>query len=225
VSAAVRRDGVKTGYCLAACAMLAAAWLGPLPALALENFAAQAALHVAIVAIAAPLLAASVACSRFDPVRRWPYGFSPLALSLLQAAIVWIWHAPTAQLAARAQPSLWWLQQGTLLLASVLLWVSVVGGDRATRYERVGAGIVALLMTSVHMTLLGGLFLISSSSYFGAQIASSFDDRHTGALLTLAGAAVVYLIAGAMLLAWLLKPGTGVREAAPPGVTTAGGRS
>jgi putative membrane protein len=226
MSAAARRDGVRTGYWLAACAVLSAAWLGPLPGLALERFAAQAALHVVLVTIAAPLLAASIARSRFDPVRRWPHGFSPLGLSLLQAAVVWTWHAPAAQLTARAQPSLWWLQQASLLLAAVLLWVSVVGGERATRYERVGAGIVALLMTSVHMTLLGGLSLIASSPYFGAEIASSFDDRHTGALLTLAGAAVVYLIAGAMLVAWLLKPGARVGEpTTSPRVTTAGGRS
>jgi putative membrane protein len=225
MKAGVRRDGVRSGFLLAACAVLAAAWLGPLPVLALEGFAAQAALHVVIVTIAAPLLAASVARSRFDPVRRWPQGFSPLALSLCQAGVVWAWHAPAAQLAVRAESSLWWLQQGTMLLAAALLWVSVVGGERATRYERVGAGIVALLMTSVQMTLLGGLSLISSSPYFGAEIASSFDDRQTGALLTLAGAAVVYLIAGVILVAWLLKPGTPGREAAAPRITTAGGRS
>ena len=225
MTAFVRRDGVRTGYCLTGCAVLAAAWLGPLPALALERFAAQAALHVVLVTIAAPLLAASVARSRFDPVCRWPHGFSPLGLSLLQAAVVWTWHAPAAQLAARAAPSLWWLQQGSLLIAAVLLWVSVVGGERATRYERVGTGIVALLMTSVHMTLLGGLSLISSSPYFGAEIASSFDDRRAGALLTLAGAALVYVIAGALLIAWLLKPGCLVRDVASAGVTTAGGRS
>src|SRR5690606_23793014 len=144
------------------CAVVAAAWLGPLPALALERFAAQAALHVVLVSLAAPLLAASIAGSRLDPVRRWAYGFSPLGLSLLQAGVAWGWHTPAAQLAVQAEPSLLWLQQCTLLLAAVLLWVSVLGGDRATRYERVGAGIVALLMMSVHMTLLGGSLLIAT---------------------------------------------------------------
>src|SRR5690606_27164764 len=156
--------------------------------------------------------------------RRWAHGFSPLGLSLLQAGVAWAWHTPAAQLAARAETGLW-LQQCTLLLAAVLLWVSVLGGDRATRYERVGAGIVALLMMSVHMTLLGGSLLIATSPYFGADIAASLDDRRLGALLILAGAAVIYTVAGALLLAWLLKPGTSMREAASAGVTTAGGRS
>ena len=215
----------RIGASIAACAVLAAAWLGPLPALAAERFAAQAALHVMLAAAAAPWLAAAVAGSQVDPVRRWPHGFSPLGLSLLQAGVVWIWHAPAAQLAVRAEPGLLWLQQVTLLLAAVLLWVSVLGGDRTTRYERVGAGVIALLMTSVHMTLLGGSLLIGTSPYFGAEIASSLDDRRLGALLILAGAVVIYTIAGALLLAWLLKPGAAARDAAPRAVTTAGGRS
>jgi len=216
---------VRTGASLAACAVVAAAWLGPLPALASERFAAQAALHVLLASVAAPWLAVGVAGSLADPVRRWPHGFSPLGLSLLQAGVVWIWHTPAAQVAVRAEPGFLWLQQVTFLLAAVLLWVSVLGGDRATRYERVGAGIIALLMTSVHMTLLGGSLLIGTSPYFGDEIAASLDDRRLGALLILAGAAVIYTVAGALLLAWLLKPGSGVRDAAPRGVTTASGRS
>jgi len=108
------------------------------------------------------------------------------------------------------------------LIAGALLWVSVLGGDRGTRYERVGAGIIALLMTSVSMTLLGGLSLITHSPYFGAEIAS-FDDRRLGGLLILAGAVVIYTIAGGLLLARLLKPGGDVAGAA--GITTAAGRS
>src|SRR5690606_1043070 len=154
--ASVRRMSVvgrrfRIGASIAACAVLAAAWLGPLPALAAERFAAQAALHVLLAAAAAPGLAAAVAGSQVDPVRRWPHGFSPLGLSLLQAGVVWIWHAPAAQLAVRAEPGLLWLQQVTLLLAAVLLWVSVLGGERTTRYERVGAGALAMLMSSGHM--------------------------------------------------------------------------
>lgn len=218
-------SSVRTFVSLTAAAVVAAAWLGPLPELALERFAAQAALHVVLVSIAGPLLAACIAGSHLDPVRRWPQGFSPLGLSLLQAGVVWAWHMPGAQLAARAEPSLLWVQQVTLLLAGLLLWVSVLGGDRATRYERVGAGIIALLTTSVSMTLLGGLSLIGRSPYFGAEMAVSFDDQTLGALLILAGAVVIYTVAGVLLLVRLLEPGGAVVRAAPPGITTAGGRS
>ena len=212
---------VKKGALFAAIAVVAAAWLGPLPDLALERFAAQAALHVVLATIVAPLLAASIAGTRYDPVRRWAHRFSPLGFSLLQAAVVWVWLAPAAQAAEPITPGLLWLEQVTILLAAVLLWMSVLGGDRATRYERVGAGIVALLMMSVHMTLLGGMALISSSPFVGDEIAAFADDRRTSGLVTLAGAAIVYAIAGALLLAWLLKPG--LTDASR--VTTASGRS
>lgn len=215
----------RTGASLAATGVVAIAWLGPLPGLALERFAAQAALHVVLVSIAGPLLAACIAGSRVDPVRRRPNGFSPLGLSLLQAGVVWAWQMPIAQLALRAEPSLLWLQQASLLLAGLFLWVSVLGGDRSARYERAGAGIIALLMTSISMTLLGGLSLIGRSPYFGAEMAASFDDRRLGALLILAGAAVIYTIAGVLLLAWLVKPGGTVAAPSSRPLTTAGGRS
>ncbi len=221
MTAPVLHERARGGVLLAACTIMAAAWLGPLPALALEQFAAQAALHVTLVSIAAPLLALSMAGSRFDPVGWWPRGLSPLGLSLIQAGVVWAWHTPMAQGVVRAEPGLFWMEQATVFLASALLWVSVLGGDKTTRYERVGAGIIALLMTSVHMTLLGCLSMITSSPYVGAEAVSSLADQKLGAMLILAGAAVVYSVAGALLLAGLLRP----QEAASARVTTAGGRS
>ena len=196
----------KRGLLVFGLAVIAAAWLGPLPELAIEHFAAIAALDVALVSAAAPLLAAAAGGSRFDPVVRWPHGFSPLAASLLQWGVAWGWHTPAAQLVIRSAPAGLWLQQLSFLLASVLLWLSVLGGERAARYERAGAGIVALLLTSVHMTMLAGLALISGSPFGGIELAASLDDRRLGALLTIGGAAIIYVIAGAMLIERLLRP-------------------
>lgn len=186
----------------------AVAWLGPLPELAAEHrsASASAALHVIVVCLAAPLLAAGAAGSRFDPVVRRPHALSPLAASLLQWGVVWCWHVPAAQLAIGSAPVVLWLQHVSILLASTVLWLSVLGGERATRYERAGAGIVALLLTSVHMTLLGGLAMISNWPLGGLDVASSVEGRRLGAILTLSGAAAIYAVAGAMLLAWLLRP-------------------
>jgi len=186
-------------------AVIAAAWLGPLPGLAVERFAALAALDVALVCAAAPLFAAAAAGSRFDPVVRWPQGFSPLATSLLQWGIAWSWHTQAAQLVMRV-PAGFWLQQATILLASVLLWLSVLGGEREARYERAGTGIVALLLTSVHMTMLGGLARIAEPPFGSIELAASVDDRRLGALLMIVGAASIYVVAGSMLLTRLLRP-------------------
>jgi putative membrane protein len=200
------------GWCLlTGLTVTVTAWFGPLPAAAAQHFSASAVLHVALVCIAAPLIAAGLAGSRFDMVRRWPQGFSPLAASMLQGAVVWGWQAPAAQAAARASAVFLWAEQGSFLIVAALLWLTVLGGERETRYERVGAGIVALLLTSVHMTLLAGLSMIAHRPLLGAELGATFDDRRLGALVTLAGAGVVYAVAGAMLVAWLLRPEPNVR--------------
>ena len=56
---------------------LAMSWLGPLPKHAQHAFAAHMAMHVLVVAVAAPLLALWLANTTRDPVRRRPWLFSP----------------------------------------------------------------------------------------------------------------------------------------------------
>ena len=74
--------------------ILAAAWLGPLPELAMQSFAAHMTLHMAVVAVAAPLLSIAIAGNRFDPVIRFPRPFSPIPASVGELLIVWAWHSP-----------------------------------------------------------------------------------------------------------------------------------
>ncbi len=59
-------------------AVLAMTWLGPLPEMASRYFTAHMAMHVAVVAIAAPVLALALGGLRADPARRWPVLFHPL---------------------------------------------------------------------------------------------------------------------------------------------------
>src|SRR5687767_8403180 len=73
---------------------LAAAWLGPLPALAQGAFYAHMTMHMLVVAVATPLIALGVAGSRLDPVWRAPRIFSPVPASLVELIVVWAWHAP-----------------------------------------------------------------------------------------------------------------------------------
>ena len=201
---------------LAGGAALTAAWLGPLPPLAADLFAAYSAAHVAVICVVTPLLAVAVAGSRFDPVKRWPRGFSPLAAALIEMLVVWGWHAP-AIFALREASALAALQQASFAAAGLVLWLSVLGGDGETRYERAGVGIIALLLTSMHMTLLGVLAMISAPLFSGAvDVAASMEDQRLGGLLILAGAGIIYLIAGLVLLAWLLRPGADVSRARRP---------
>lgn len=189
----------------AGAATLAAAWLGPLPELAAGSFAAHMAMHVSVVAVAAPLLALGLAGGRFDPARRWPSLLAPIPLSLAELAVVWAWHAPGLHHAARQGGAALALEQGSFLLCGVLVWVSAFGGAPARRAERASLGIVALLMTAMHVTLLGALLALAPRPLYahaagGAPGLSALDDQHLGGALMLAVGGSVYL-AGALALA------------------------
>ena len=72
--------------------MLALLWLGPLPSLAPHSFAAHMALHMGVVAVAAPLIAFGLASGAADPAEWWPRVFSAIPASLLELVVVWAWR-------------------------------------------------------------------------------------------------------------------------------------
>lgn len=189
--------------------VLAAAWLGPLPALARHAFAAHMTMHVAVIAIAAPLLAFGLAGSKRDPAVRWPAAFAPLPASLVELVVVWAWHAPALHHAARHAPLVRVLEQGSFLAAGLLVWLSAFGG-LASR-ERAAAGVGGLLLTSMHMTLLGVLLAGAPRALYahGATIApfglDVLQDQQLGGVLMLAVGGTVYLAGALVLLAGLLR--------------------
>ena len=183
------------------CLVLAAAWLGPLPALARHSFAAHMALHIAVVAIAAPLMAAGLARTPADPVLRWPRLFAPIPASIVELAVVWGWHLPVLHEAARGSTGVLLVEQLTFLASGLLLWSAAVGGQ-SMQHWRAGAGIAALLFTSIHMTLLGALFAVSPRALYGHG--DLFDQHLGGAIMLLVGGAS-YLIGGLWLTASVLK--------------------
>ena len=54
--------------------------------------------HMIAVAVAAPFLAYGIAGSRLDPAERWPTIVTPLAMSLVELVVVWLWHLPALRL-------------------------------------------------------------------------------------------------------------------------------
>ena len=73
----------RRAWLVAGVLVLAAAWLGPLPGWSRASFAAHMLMHMAVVALAAPLLALGLAGTRADPARRWPTVFGPVAASIV----------------------------------------------------------------------------------------------------------------------------------------------
>lgn len=218
--------------------VLIAAWCGPLPALAGHSFAAHMSLHMAVVALAAPAIACAVAGSRWDPVAYVPALFAPVLASVVELLVVWAWHAPALHHAAQHTTEGFAVEQATFFAAGVWLWLSALGGShgeiksarngehhfsdrtdaaRAVLAQRRGAGVLALLLTSMHMTLLGALLALSPRLLFahhgsGAGLSPLVDQQVGGAIMLVIGGAV-YLMGGVWLTGQLLRLRKSLRSA------------
>ncbi|WP_081974954.1 cytochrome c oxidase assembly protein [Novilysobacter arseniciresistens] len=212
---ATRADGVRPAWLAAGLAVLGAAWLGPLPEWSRQSFAAHMLMHMGVVAVAAPLVAAGLARSRFDPARHWPGWFAPMPASALEFVVVWAWHAPALHHAAGHVPELLVVEQGSFLLVGLLVWVAAFGGDAGRRRDRAAAGVAGLLMTSMHMTLLGVLLALASRPLYAGHGSamlglSALQDQHLGGVLMLVFGGVAYLLGALVLLAGLLRDRRGM---------------
>lgn len=189
--------------------LLALIWFGPLPRLSHTSFAAHMTMHMGVVAIAAPLLSLGVAGGRFDPVRRASRVFSPLLASLVELVVVWAFHAPALHHLARHASGMRVIEQGMFLASGLFLWLSIFGGSAARREERLGEGVLALLLTSMHMTLLGALIALPNRVLFAHESsgagASALEDQQLGGAIMLLVGGVVYLTGGLWLSARLLR--------------------
>lgn len=211
----MRRGALASGI-----AVLVLVWLGPLPSLARQAFSAHMVMHVSVVALAAPLIAVGLAGDRFDPSRRFPALFAPIPASALELVVVWGWHAPALHHAARSHEAALAIKQGSFLLAGLLVWFSAFGGDPDQRERRTAAGIVGLLLTSMHMTLLGALLALALRPVYPAYLHASagpiaftpLEDQHLGGAIMLLGGGTAYLAGGLTLMARLLRSRQGTRK-------------
>jgi putative membrane protein len=172
--------------------VLALAWGVSAPLLPRHPFTAHMASHMAVVAVAAPLLALAVAGTRVDPVRYGPRVlFSPIPASMVELVAVWGWHAPALHTAARLSPLAYAGEQASFLLAGLVLWAAVLGGRPVEWRQRRLAGIGALLFTSIHMTLLGALFTLAPRAFYshhdGASSHALFDLQLGGTVMLVVG--------------------------------------
>lgn len=191
--------------------MLGGLWFGPLPEMARQSFAAHMALHMGVVAVAGPLLALGLAGGVFDPVRRAPDWFPPVPWSVAELVVVWAWHAPALHHAARSSAAGFAAEQISFVAAGLIVWLSAFGGGATRSAERAGAGVAALLLTSMHMTLLGALLALTPRALYvhgahsvGAAL-TPLEDQHLGGAIMLVVGGVSYLAGGLWLTATLVR--------------------
>ncbi|GLS30975.1 Cytochrome c oxidase assembly factor CtaG [Mesorhizobium albiziae] len=196
--------------------LLALIWFGPLLSTWRGSFAAHMLAHMGVVAIASPLIAIgwrdSGVSLRFISL--------PILASLIELVVVWGWHAPALRLWVERSTFATVLEQASFLGAGLFLWhASLMPSSRDDRAHQ-AAGAFALLLTSVHMTLLGALLALSPRPLYGVAAVTCFgmkldaaQDQQLGAVIMLFVGAVVYLAGGVALLGRILQNVTGARKA------------
>jgi putative membrane protein len=200
---------MRRGVIVIGLLILAAVWLGPLPQLARQAFFAHMLMHMGVVAVAAPLLALGVAGGRLDATRQAPRLFAPIPASILELIVVWAWHAPALHHAARHHTAVLIIEQGMFFLAGVFVWLSAFGGDAMNGRSRSAAGLVALLLTAMHMTLLGALLALSPRPLYAHagefSGLTAIEDQHLGGAIMLLVGGASYLLGGLWLTVRLLR--------------------
>lgn len=188
--------------------VLALVWLGPLLGTWRESFSAGMVAHMGVVAVAAPLIALGLpAAWRFGP--SMPAAL-PVVASLVELFAVWGWHAPAIRAAVETSVAVTVVEQATFLAAGVLLWSTSFAAPGQRMHAASGAA--ALLLTSIHMTLLGALLSLSPRPLYGAGDVTCFgvvldagQDQQLGGVVMLAIGAVIYMAGGLTLVSRLLS--------------------
>ncbi len=189
---------------LAAAAGIAAlsAWAALLAGFVPAPFVRHMLADVAVTALAAPLLAAGLA-GRLRPIPLPP----PLPACAAAFAALWLWHVPLLHGLAVFSPLVRVIEELCLLGAAFVLWASALratAGGGAT-------GILALLLTAMHVFVLGSLLALAPRPLYTADIRTLGDvyahlaAQGAGGMVLLAGG-VMHCAGALWLLGRLLRP-------------------
>ena len=209
--------------------LLAAALVSPLHEAGERSFAAHMAEHELIMLVAAPLLVLSEPLAMFlwafpSGGRRWigRIGSSaavsaiwrtlvaPVTATLIQAAALWLWHAPALFDLALASEG-WHAAQHLSFLVSALLFWSAMLSRRTPRT----LAALCLIATSIISGALGALMALATSPWYVGYarmglapfgLTPAEDQQIAGLLMWVPGGLVHAGAALAMVRALLVSP-------------------
>jgi putative membrane protein len=208
---------------------IALSLLTPLHELGGRSFTAHMLEHELLMLVAAPLIAFSKPVGVLlwalpKAVRRaasglahhswynavWQSISTPLAATLLQAAMLWLWHAPAFFDRALASEGWHAAQHLSLLFSALLFWWAINGASSLQR--RHGTAAFCLFFTSLHSGLLGALMALSASPWYARYIAMGMsgtaglspleDQQIAGLIMWIPGGAVHAVVALVYLSRW-----------------------
>jgi putative membrane protein len=191
--------------------LLAFVWTGPLLDDWQGSFSAHMLAHMTVVAIAAPMIALALPDRSQRMLLSHSRPATPIIASLIELIVVWGWHAPVLRVLVQSSMIATVVEQISFFAAGLFLWLACIGGRQADSSVQRAAGAFALLLTSIHMTLLGALLALSPRPLYGLGDVICFgttldarQDQEFGGVLMLAIGAATYLAGGITLLARLL---------------------
>jgi cytochrome c oxidase assembly factor CtaG len=235
VRAVWRRAGIGRGVSTwqvaafaAGLASLVVALLSPVAWLSSILFSVHMTQHEILMLVTAPLLVVSqpifamfwalprgsrVAWAGFTDRRSvataWHALTGPLAVFVLHAAAIWIWHAPALYEAALANDGIHALEHLSFVITASLFWWGMVHG----RYGRIGYGVavVYVFLTAVHSSVLGALMTVAPGVWYPAYASAgtawhvdALADQQLAGLLMWVPSGVVFIVFGlGLFAAWL----------------------
>jgi putative membrane protein len=208
----------------------------PLHALSQRLFTAHMIEHELMMAVAAPLIAASapgaallwalpkswrLATARLlhsGPVAwMWRSLSARATATILHGIAIWTWHVPGVFEAVLERGVLHYAQHASFFFTGLLFWWTVL--PRGEARENLGSSVMHLFLTSMHTSLLGVLLLFSPRLWYPANTGlsdlwgfSPLEDQQLAGLVMWIPAGLIY--GGAALLVaglWILAS-SGARE-------------
>jgi len=141
-------------------------------------------------------------------VRSWHALTAPLAVFLIQAAALWVWHLPSWYEAALHNEAIHALQHLSFVVTASLFWWAMVHG----RYGRsgYGLGVLYVFLTGVHSSVLGALLTVAPTVWYPSYVSAysaysaALEDQQLAGLVMWIPASVVFIVFGlALCAAWL----------------------
>ncbi|RSV40374.1 cytochrome c oxidase assembly protein [Sphingomonas sp. ABOLD] len=213
--------------------VLAAALVSPLHEAGERSFTAHMTEHELIMLLAAPLLVLAEPLSAMlwafppgarrtlgafgtaiAPAYRWASG--AVVATLLQAAVLWIWHMPSLFDLALVNEACHAVQHLCFLASALLFWTAMLGrrgAGASAAADRALAGL-CLLATSIVTGALGALMAFATSPWYAgyARLAlapfglSPAEDQQVAGLIMWVPGGLVHLGAALLLFRTLIAP-------------------
>ena len=209
---------------------LAIALVSPLHASGERSFAAHMLEHELLMLVAAPLLVLARPLGFFAwavpmPVRRgigrlqrrrtfaylWSLSVQPVAATVLQAAALWIWHAPAPFGLALAHPGWHVAQHITFLVTALCFWTAVLDRHVLDARPMLAAG--CLFATTIVGGALGALMAFSWSPWYAVYAdlgmtpygLSPLEDQQLAGLLMWIPGGLIHVGAALAVVARVLR--------------------